>query len=267
MDEALRTALLAFRDKFACNSISGCPAEAELIGLGWVARPYLEQLFEKAPAQATYRARAVRVVAELRDPGGLPFLLGLVGHRDTEIRAQAIYGVGLLHAKQHRAGIASVADDDVPLWQAPPKLSALWVLHLWGDAAAGQRFVAYLKELAPRQMANAPLTWGIDLCGQPGAPRCAEAMAQVASNPGFTARRAAVRFMARQPRPEYAAALVALSGDTVRSIADLAQAALRQLSGRPTLEGRAAWQAWCAEVRCEQEALPQAATPTSEIER
>ncbi|MBI5607690.1 MAG: hypothetical protein HY902_02295, partial [Deltaproteobacteria bacterium] len=41
-DEALYDRIDALKDRFACNTVSGCPAHAALVAYGWGARPLLE---------------------------------------------------------------------------------------------------------------------------------------------------------------------------------------------------------------------------------
>ena len=266
MDEGLRLALHALRNRFACNDISGCPAEDQLVAYGWGARTFLEQVFDRAGSQASYRPRTVRIIADLRDPTAQPWLLRLVGDRDPEVKAYALYGLGLLDAMEHRALVKAHAGEDNTVWLAPVRLTSLWVLHRWGDAEAGSRLVRLLAELAPQQMAGPALAWGVALCIKPGAPDCGAALPGIATHPSFTARRAAARAMAAMPRAGHAAALVALTADPVHSIAELADAALRTLAKRPDLEGPGAWRTWCLQTQCDavQLELPQLPTATTQ---
>jgi hypothetical protein len=248
-DEAVRQALHDLRDKFLCNSVSGCKAEAVLVDAGWAIRPTLEQVFLQAPAQASWRARTVRILARLRDPDALPFLLGQLDDREPEVQAYAIWGLGLLDARQGRARLTRIARDEATLWLASPKLSALWVLHRWGETWAGDGFVRYLRQLSQQQMAAVALTWGAELCADPRAPDCDGVLPALARHPGFLARRQAVRAMAQQPARGQEAVLIEVAGDHVRSSAELAEDALRRLTGQQ-LHGAEAWRQWCAQVDC-----------------
>lgn len=251
MDEGLRQALHEFRDKFQCNGISGCHSEAVIVGYGWVARPYLEQLFQMAPAQASYRSRAVRALAQLRDPASQPFFLRLLQDRDAEVRAYAIWGLGLLDARDVHDRLARIAHDDVPAWLTPARFSALWALARWGDEDAAVEFVQLIRTLADQQMAGSALTWAAELCMRDDAPDCRQVLPLVARHPGFTARRQAARAMTARPVHGYEAALVDLAGDSMHSLAQAAEEALRQLTGE-SLFGAAAWRAWCQQTRCDQ---------------
>lgn len=248
-DEAVRQALHDLRDKFLCNGVSGCKAEPILVDAGWTIRPTLEQIFLQAPAQASWRARTVRIIARLRDPDALPFLLGQLDDREPEVQTYAVWGLGLLDARQVRARLTRIARDEATLWLAGPKLSALWVLHRWGEAWAGEAFVRYLRQLSQQQMAAVALTWGAELCADPRAPDCDGVLPAIARHPGFLARRQAVRTMAQQPARGQEAVLIDVAGDNVRSSAELAEDALRRLTGQP-LHGADAWRQWCAEVDC-----------------
>lgn len=262
MDEGLREALRQFRDKFQCNGISGCKAEQTLVEYGWAARPYLEQLFQQAPAQASYRTRAVRTIAQLRDPSAQAFLVHALQDRDPEAKAYAIWGLGLLDAKTLRNRFEHIARDETMPWLAPPRLTALWTLHRWGDEAAGEHFLQQLHVLSTQQMAGPALTWGAELCMRDDSPDCRTVLPLLARHPGFTTRRQAARAMAARPQHGYEAALVDLASDSVRSISDNAVTALRQLTGLNFTEA-ADWRRWCSETRCHDEAtLPVAATST-----
>lgn len=250
IDEALRDALHAFRDRFACNAISGCPAEAIIIGFGWAARPHLEQMFQRAPRQATYRARAVHALAELRDPQALSFLQHAAVDVDPEVRGYAVLGIGLLGAREERPNFEQVTDADRSVWAAAPRLSALWVLRRWGDATAQARFAQEMALLVRQQMAGPALTWGLELCARPEGPSCDAILPLAAVHPNFTARREAIRAIAAHPRPALAAALVAATADPVHSLAEVAERTLAQLSGRQDLHGAQAWREWCEGTKC-----------------
>jgi hypothetical protein len=250
MDEGLRQALHEFRDKFQCNSISGCRSEAVIVGYGWAARPYLEQLFQLAPAQASYRSRAIRALAQLRDPATQPLFLRLIQDRDPDVRAYAIWGLGLLDARGLRDRLVRVAHEEASAWLAPARFSALWALARWGDEDAAVEYVQLVKTLSEQQMAGPALTWAAELCARDDAPDCRQVLPLLARHPGFTTRRQAARTMTAHPVHGYEAALVDLAGDSVRSIADAAEDALRRLTGE-SLKGAEAWRTWCQQTRCD----------------
>ena len=120
MPEPLREALKQFRDRFACNTISGCPSENVLRNMGWLARPYLQQIFEKAPDQAQYRSRSVRLIAELRDPQARAFLRERLQDADPETRAYAIFGLGLIDDREMEHLLPTIGRDDPTAWMAVP---------------------------------------------------------------------------------------------------------------------------------------------------
>lgn len=250
IDEGLRVALHDLRDRFLCNSISGCKSEQVLIDYGWTVRPYLEQVFTTASAQASYRARTVRIIAQLRDPAALPFLVQVLPDRDPEVRAYAIFGLGLLDAQQLRGRVAAIAREDIVPWTAPARLSALWTLHLWRDPGAGEAFLAALRVLSGQHTGALGLTWGAELCMRDGAPDCRTVLPLIARHPGFSARRQAARAMAARPEPGQEAALVELTADPVHSIGELAEGALRRLTGT-SLVGAEAWRSWCRQTQCQ----------------
>ncbi len=251
--EALRDALRQFRDRFACNSISGCPAEATLLNFGWTARPYVQQVFDKAPEQAQYRARAVRVVAELRDPLARTFLRDRLQDADPETRAYAIFGLGLLDDRELVHLLPSVGRDDPTAWMAPVRLSALWLALRWGDPTAQRAFLQQLALLANQQMAVQGLVWGLTLCMRDDGPHCQAVLPLIARHPNFLVRRAVAKAMALAPLPSYGAGLVALTTESARSISEPAEQALRVLS-RQDLHGPAEWRRWCAATGCQQAA-------------
>lgn len=260
MDEGLRVALADFRDRFKCNAISGCPAQDVLVGFGWTARPYLEQVFVAASAQASYRGRAIRTLAELRDPQALPLLVKTLGDRDPETRAYAIYGIGLLDAREHLVKIQNAALEDETTYTAPSRLSAWWLLAKWAQPNASARFIELLQNVSQQQMGGPALTWGVELCGRADAPDCSGLMPAIAQHPAFTVRRVVVNAMASRPVAAYAAALVKLSGDPIGTIARRAEEGLQAISGRSDLHGHGVWTSWCLQNHCDL-ALPMDVTP------
>ncbi len=249
MPEPLRDALRQFRDRFACNNISGCPAEAVLLNIGWPARGYLQQVFEKAPDQALYRSRAVRVIAELRDPSSRAFLRDRLQDSDPEVRAYAVFGLGLIDDHELVRLLPSVGRDDATAWMAPVRLSALWLALRWGDPSAQQAFVQQLALLANQQMAVQGLVWGLTLCMRDDGPNCQAALPAIARHPNFVVRRQVAKAMAMAPQPSYAQGLVALTTESARSISEPAEQALRVLSGQ-NLHGSDEWRRWCETTQC-----------------
>jgi hypothetical protein len=268
MSEPLRDALKQFRDKFACNQISGCPAESVLRQLGWQTRPYLQQLFEKAPEQAQYRSRAVRVLAELQDPLARNFLRDRLQDTDPEVRAYAIFGLGLLDDRWLEPLLPTIGRDDATAWMASVRLSALWQGARWGDRTAEPAFLRQMAMLAEQQMAVQGLIWGLALCMRDDGPNCQTVLPLVARHPNFLVRRSVAKAMARAPLPSFAAGLVALTTETARSIAEPAEQALRALSGQD-LHGASDWRRWCEATQCQRAAdeaiaqLQAAATATA----
>lgn len=262
MEEGLLGALAEFRDKFKCNSISGCASHEVLVGYGWRARPHVEQLFATAPAQSSYRARSVRVLAELRDPQALPTLLRALTDRDAEVRGYAAYGLGLLEARDHAAAVRTTEQAAQGPYEGAARVSAQWTLARWGEAGAAERFLQSIRTLSGQVMGGPGLTWALELCMRPDSPDCSPVLPLAGRHPGFTARRLAARAMALRPQPSYAASLVDLTGDPVRSIRETAEGALARLSGRDDLRGTAAWRKWCQETGCEALDPAQSSTPT-----
>ena len=253
MPEGLREALGQFRDRFACNNISGCAAERALHDFGWQARPLVQQIFDRAPEQSGYRSRAVRVVAELADPQGREFLRARLTDTDPEVRAYAIYGLGLIDDRTLQPALATIARDDPSAWMAPVRLSALWLAQRWGDATAARAFIVQLGLLAEQHLAVTGLVWGLTLCGRGDGLDCSRALPAVARHPNFQVRRAVARAMAAAPLPSHAAGLVGLTAESAHSISDAAESGLRLLSGLD-LHGHAAWAGWCAANQCERAA-------------
>ena len=250
VSEPMREALKQFRDKFACNQISGCPAELVLHDLGWQVRPYVQQIFEKAPEQAQYRSRAVKVVAELQDPLARNFLRDRLQDSDPEVRAFAIFGLGLLDDRWLEPMLPTIGRDDATAWMAPVRLSALWVGTRWGDRTAEPAFLRQMALLAEQQMAVQGLIWGLTLCMRDDGPNCQKVLPLVARHPNFLVRRYVAKAMARAPLPSFALGLVALTTETARSIAEPAEQALRTLSGQD-LHGPSEWRRWCEVTQCQ----------------
>ncbi len=249
-DEALYDLLDALKDRFACNSVSGCPAHAALVAYGWGARPLLEATFARAPQQANWRARTIAIIAELADPEGAPLLRHLLDDRDPEVRAHAILGLGRMDAQEQRSRIRELAETSESIWAAPVKLAALYTLANWGEAGRAEEFTAYLGELATKQMAMTALMLGAHLCADPGAPDCRAVLPAMAHHPAFQARRDTLRTMQRELRPQFARALVGLTGDPAQSIRRDAENALMGISGRTDIKGYSAWLQWCDKGGC-----------------
>lgn len=253
LPESLRDALQQFRDRFACNNVSGCPSEHVILNFGWMVRPYLQNIFEKAPDQAQYRSRAVRVIAELRDPMARTFLRDRLQDSDPETRAYAVFGLGLLDDRELARLLPTIGRDDWSAWMAPVRLSALWLSRRWGDPTAEHAFLQQLAMLANEQMAVQGLVWGLTLCMRDDGPNCQAALPAIARHPNFMVRRQVAKAMARAPLPAFASGLVALTTETARSISEPAEQALRVLSGQD-LHGGTEWRRWCAATQCQRAA-------------
>lgn len=264
MDEALRGLLDAFRDKFRCNSVSGCPSQEALRQFGWQARPFIEQVFQSAPTQATYRSRAVWLLASLRDPLARGTLRSALRDRDPDVRGYAAWGLALLREPDYAQWVAPLLDEPLHPWTAPGHLSALWGLGYLGDAAAQRAFLQGASTLATHPMAGPAMVWAATLCTPAGNPAglepvalagdaseatgCPALLAQISRNPGFLPRRAALRALAIAPTPSSAHALAAATSDPVHSLRELALQALAQLAGDGVTRTSAEWQAWAQAV-------------------
>ena len=249
LPEPIRQALKDFRDRFACNNISGCASERVLLQAGWTVRPMLQQVFEKAPDQSPYRARAVRVIAELQDPGAVPFLRERLDDKDPETRAYAIYGLGLLRDPQVLRALRSVARDDPSAWMAPVRLTALWLMWREGDPQALRDFQHQMGALARQQMAMSGLVWGLTLSLRPDGPDLAPVLPLVARHPNFQVRRLVARAMSVKPQPSFAASLVAMAADTASSIREPAERGLQVLAEQVS-PPQGSWSAWCEATQC-----------------
>lgn len=251
MDEGMRLALGEVRNRFRCNRVSGCPAHATLLGFGWSARPYLEQIFAAAPARVPWRARLVRIVAELGDPDGAPFLRRALRDHSDEVRAYAIFGLlrlptGTVDADE-QAEMARFAHADGPFTTATSRLTARFMLHQRGEAAMGDAFVRELAIRARQAMAATSTSWGLHLCALPGAPDCTGVLPAAARHPAFITRRAAVELIERGPTRDHVPALLALLADPVPSLGRRAQAQLAQVAGRSDLNSPDQWTRWWQE--------------------
>jgi hypothetical protein len=246
-DEGLRAAMRQLRDRFACNAVSGCPAHAVIAGYGWHAVPLLQQTFERAPPQSSYRARTVRLLAESRHPGNEMMLAHVLGDRDPEVRGHAAVGLAWLGARRHEPALRALAGDDGGPWFAPGRLGALFALHVWGEPTAGAAYLRVLTELGDQNLAAHAIAFGVALCREPQGPDCTPLYPRLARHPGFLGRRAVVDAMVAAPQRQHVPALVELTADPVRSLADKAQHALAQVSGGPE-RPTAAWRQWAADT-------------------
>jgi hypothetical protein len=246
-DEGLRAALRQLRDRFACNAVSGCPAHAVIAGYGWNAVPHLQQTFDRAPLQSSYRARTVRLLAEARHPGNEAMFAHVLDDRDPEVRGHAAVGLAWLGARRHELAVRALAGDDSGPWFAPGRLGALFALHVWGDPSAHSAYLRALDALSDQNLAAHAIAFGVALCREPQGPDCTAHYPHLARHPGFLGRRAVVDAMVAAPQPKYVPALVELTADPVRSLADKAQRALVQMSGGPE-RPTTAWRQWAADT-------------------
>lgn len=262
MDEALRTLLDQFRDKFRCNGVSGCPSQQALRQFGWPARPYVEQVFHSAPAQATYRSRAMWLVASLRDPAAKGTLRQGLRDRDPDVRGYAAWGLALLSEPDYRQLVAHLLEEPLHAWTAPGRLSALWGLGLLGDAAARATFVREAATLSTHPMAGPALVWAAQLCSPANAPDdtpavplaaaatatddCAGLLAKISRNPSFLPRRAALRAIAANPKRVHLPVLMAALSDPVHSLRELAAQTLGHLAQDGVVRTPAQWRHWVA---------------------
>jgi HEAT repeat protein len=246
MDEALRGLLDQFRDKFKCNGVSGCPAQDALLAFGWTARPYVEQVFASAPAQASYRARSVWLLGQLADPMSQAVLRGALRDRDPEIRGYAAYGLARLGDQAILPELREWTEGPVHPWTGPAQLSAWWALWRLGEVNALAQFIQTTEQLASHPMAGPSLVWASHLCADTPPHTCDSVLPRMAQHPAFLPRRAALRAMAKAPQASFAPVLVLLLRDPVQSVRDLAQATLVAISGRGDLQGLPAWETWLA---------------------
>lgn len=260
MDEALRSLLDQFRDKFRCNGVSGCPSQDALRRYGWPARSYVEQVFHSAPAQASYRSRAMWLLGSLADPAAKGTLRQGLRDRDPDVRGYAAWGLALLQDPGYRQLVAHLLEEPLHAWTAPGRLSALWGLGLMGDQAARSDFVREAAMLSTHPMAGPAMVWAAHLCApaQSAASSaaipladsatatddCAGLLASISRNPSFLPRRAALRAIAANPKRVHLPALVAALSDPVHSLRELAAQTLGQLAQDGVIRTPAQWQAW-----------------------
>ncbi len=246
MDEALRAALRDLRDRFRCNSISGCKAHDVLVGFGYRARRPLEAIFPTAPQQAPYRSRIVRIVAELQDPASRPFLRSVLQDGSDKARGYAVYGLALLGDPRDQEMMRSYAEAPGIIASAMTRVSAAWGLAYQGEASGAARFDAVLREAAVHQLGGVTLRWALELCRVPKGPRCDTALALSARHPAYVVRREVLRTIGPRPQRAHAAALVVLAADPNPNLARRARRALQTLSGRVDIRDAAGWRAWHA---------------------
>ncbi|MCO4762491.1 MAG: hypothetical protein KC502_13350 [Myxococcales bacterium] len=248
MDEALRQALVDLRSRFRCNSISGCKAHGVLVSFGERARLPVQRLFNVAPRQASWRARSVRIVAEMQRPAARPFLREVLKDNSDRARAYAVYGLALLNDRRDLALMTNYANAPGIIASAMTRVAAAWALGYWGDRSYTERFVALVHEAAAHQLGGATLRWSLELCRVPNGPSCSGALEMAAGHPSYVVRREVLRSVGRDAVS--IRALVTLAGDPNANLARRAEKALRRVSGRHNIVGAQAWRTWCQAGAC-----------------
>jgi HEAT repeat protein len=235
VDEALRAALIDVRDRFKCNRISGCKSHDVLVGFGWRARPFLQQVLEAAPPRAPWRPRLVRILAELGDPVAAPTFRQALRDRTDEVRGYAIYGLHRLGDRSEHEEIIRFARRAGPFASACARLSARWILFADGERDFGPLFVEELRIRASQSLASVPVAWGLHLCGLAGSPDCEPVLALASRHPTFVVRRAALDLLERSPKPEHLPILQGLLADPIPSLGRRARVLMGKLkaSGAP----------------------------------
>ncbi len=244
MDEGLRQALVDLRDKFRCNSISGCKAHAVLTGFGERALPALQNVFHTAPRQAQWRSRTVRIIADMQVPQARSFLRQVLTDDSDSARAYAVYGLALLDDRRDQQMMHNYADAPGIIASAMTRVAAAWGLAYLGDSAYAKRFVALTHEAAAHQLGGATLRWALQLCRVPHGPPCEGTLEAAARHPSYVVRREVLTSVDGTMRS--APALVILAADPNVNLARRAERALRKLSGRADVRGGPAWRAWLA---------------------
>ena len=242
MDEALRQALVDLRNKFRCNSISGCKAHAVLVNFGERARPALQHMFPTAPFQAQYRSRIIRIIAEIQSPGARTFLRSVLKDSSDKARAYAVYGLALLNDRRDQELMHNYANAPGIIASAMTRVAAAWGLGYLGDPAYAKRFVGLVHEAADHQLGGATLRWALELCRVPRSPSCRGTLELAARHPSYVVRREVLR--AVDTSRASARALLILVADPNGNLARRAETALRRISGRGDIRGVAAWRKW-----------------------
>ena len=261
MDEGLADALLALQDKFRCNGISGCAPQEVVIGYGWRATEPTMQQFARARRRDPWRPRTVRIVAELRDPEALPFLVGRLSDDDDDVVAHAIFGLVLQDYRDARDRIAAWVAAGAGLQYPKARLAARWALARWKEPGALKAFDTELHDRCRQLLAARVVQWGLELCAMLPRMDCRPHLRAAARHPGFVARREAVAQTGRIATRADARTLVMLAADPISSIRRRARAHLVVLSRRPDIQDAAGWQRWCNEGGCPPE-LPTASSAT-----
>lgn len=244
LDEALADALLELQNKFKCNRISGCEAQDRIIQFGWTASRPAQRQFAKAKPRAAWRARMVRIVAELRDPGALPFLLTTARDRDDEAAGYALYGLALQNYPEAADLYEKWRDAGAGLQFGFSRLSARWALAREGNEADRAAFVAELVARGGQLLAANVVAWGLHLCDVQSIDGCVDARRKAARHPGFVARRAVVESLEKRANRDEIDTLVALSSDPIASVQRKAIAALVSTTGRADLQTGGDWRKW-----------------------
>jgi hypothetical protein len=250
LDEGLSDALLELQNRFKCNRISGCAAHAHVVGFGWQATPHVQRQFARAKRKASWRSRLVLIVAELRDPASLPFLVKAARDRDDEVVAYAVYGLAVLDHRDALDTIKKWADAGRGMQFAMSRLSARWALAKWQEEGAAEAFEQELAARTRQMLASATVAWGLRLCAEAPSLVCAKQRRAAARHPGFLARREVISRLEAEPRKAEVETLVMLAADPIASIRRRAIATLVSLTGRADLQDGAAWRTWCDSGGC-----------------
>ena len=244
LDEGLRLALTELRDRFKCNGISGCLAERKIHDFGWKARPFVERLVARSRTKDRWRARSVRIIAELEDPAAAPFLLAQTADQDDAGAAYALYGLALIDGPAYLDQARQATALPNNLLYGMRRLSGHWLLHRHGKAADRVRFAEAMKPLAQQVLASSALRWGLYLCMRPETADCSSIYHQTARHPAFVVRRQTVRAIAVQPVRSHAPALMELINDPVPSLARKSRHLLHQIAPNSTARTFREWQNW-----------------------
>ncbi len=244
VDEALRAALVDVRDRFKCNRISGCKAHDVLVGFGWRARPFLQQVIGAAPTRAPWRPRLVRILAELGDPVATPSFHNAMRDPTDEVRGYGIFGLHRVSDQTKREEIMRFAQRPGTFASSCARLTARWTLYAGGEAEFGPLFLDELRIRASQSLASVPVAWGLHLCTLPSSPDCRPVLALASRHPTFVVRRAVIDLLEMTPKRQDVPILLGLLADPIPSLGRRSRNVLVRLSGQPGLRGLAAWQNW-----------------------
>ena len=249
MDEGLMQALGDLRNKFRCNSISGCPAHQVLVDFRRHAVRPLKELFPRAPAKAAYRARIVRILAEIELPELRSWLRARITDDSDKARGYAVYGLALLGDPRDQPMLKQFAEAPGIIASAMTRTAAAWGLAFQHHPRGQERFIALLREAASHQLGGATLRWGLELCQRPNAPTCAPIFTLAAGHPSYVVRREVLRTIHAPWAREELQALVVLVSDPNPNLARKANRALINANGGQAMANPEAWRRWLAARR------------------